>query len=214
MKSSKEIIKTSILILIVVGTIIISFIFYKKETEEFIYYDENTITVLNENTTQNEAFVESKENTASSIKVYVTGEVNNPGVKELEEGARIEDAINSAGGLTVYADISKVNLAYMLEDGQKLYIPNKDDQIEEYITTENDDGVVESQGEKNNVKVNINKADVQELTELPGVGESLASRIVSYRNENGKFKSIEDLKNVSGIGEKKYESIKEYVVVK
>ena len=207
----KEKIKIFLIILVVVGIVVYTIISYKKEIDEFEYYDENIIfsneiDVVEDNV-GNEEF--------SKIKVYITGEINNPGVKELEIGARIEDLINVAGGLTVNADISGVNLAYCLEDGMKVNIPNINNKVEnEIITTENESGIIENMKNKNSAKINLNKATVAELCELPGVGESLAQRIIDYRKENGNFRNIEDLKNVSGFGDKKYESIKEYIVVK
>lgn len=158
-----------------------------------------------------EDVVEEKED---KIKVYVTGAVNSPGVIELEEGARIQDAINLAGGTKEEANLENVNLAYCLEDGQKLYIPNINEKEVEYISTENGDNVIEKTPDSNNFKVNINTGGVEELKTLPGVGDSLAQKIINYRNENGKFKTVDDLKNVSGIGEKKFESMKKYVKIK
>lgn len=212
MLENKEMLKAIIIIIIISITIICSVIFYKKETEEFIYYNyvEDKVEKTIVNQTNNEA-----EATASKIKVYVTGEVNIPGVKELEEGARIEDAINCSGGITSQADISKVNLAYPLEDGQKLYIPNINDKnTEEYISIGNENGVIENASDGSVNNININKATVSELMKIPGVGEALAKRIIDYRKENGKFIKIEDLKNVSGIGDKKFDSLKEYIVTR
>lgn len=212
MKDKKEILKIILVLIIILGVVIFSIIYYKQETEAFVY--EN---ILKEESLQESSNIIVNEDEISDlniIKVYVTGEVNVSGVKELQEGARIEDAIIAAGGLTTMADITKVNLAYCLEDGQKLYIPSINDQNKEYIASENGSGVIENAEEGSENIVNINKASLTELTKLPGVGESLAQRIVNYREENGKFKSIEDLKNVSGIGDKKFESLKEYIKVK
>ena len=208
MINKKEILKTCIIIIVIIVVIVCSIIFYKKETQEFIYY--NIVEDEVEDNVENDV-----EEIVPKIKVYVTGEVNNPGVKELDEGSRIENAINISGGLTNQADIRNVNLAYPLEDGQKLYIPNiNDEKKEEYISIENGSGIIENAKEKNGNKVNINKASVSELTKLPGVGESLAQRIITYRIENGNFTSIDDLKNVSGIGDKKIDSLKEYIVIR
>jgi len=146
------------------------------------------------------------------IKVYVTGEVNNPGVFEMNENSRIEDAIILAGGLTTNANIKNINLAFILEDGQKLYIPNVNDNEIEYISKENGENIIDGL-KNNNSKININKANLEELQSLPGIGASLAQRIITYRTKNGKFKSIDDLKNVSGIGEKKFEKLKDNISV-
>lgn len=162
------------------------------------------------------------------IIVHISGEVISPGVISLEEGARIVDAINMADGVTEEADLSKVNLAYVLEDAQKIYIPNINEKEEKEIVENIEDGVVisgsgtsngnysnrGSNSKNENVKININTANVKELQKLSGIGESIALRIVTYRKENGKFNSIEDLKNVSGIGENKFNKIKNNIFVK
>ncbi len=203
LKFLKNILVKIITILIILLLIIYNFFIKKDKIEEFSY---NDILVEKE---QEDILIEESIN----IKVYVTGEVNNPGVIELPEGSRIEDAINLSGGITNLANLSEVNLAYSLEDGQKLYIPSINDEAEtQYISVENGEKVIEN-GKSNSSKVNINRGDINELKNLPGVGEALAQRIITYRNENGKFKNVEDLKNVSGIGEKKYDSLKEYIDV-
>lgn len=156
--------------------------------------------------------VENDESVDEKIKVYITGEINNPGVIELSEGDRIEDAINKAGGITENASLDKVNLAYKLEDGQKIYIPNINDKEVEVLSTENGEDVINETTKGG--KININNASVEKLCQIPGVGEALAQRIIDYRTENGKFKNIEDLKNVSGIGDKKFENVKNYIEAK
>lgn len=174
-----------------------------------IYYQNNNneeITIQNVLTTEDEP--EKIEN--ETIKVYVTGEVKNQGVIELEQGSRIVDAIEKAGGQTEEANLKNVNLAYELEDGQKIYIPNKSEENTNEIT---DDGITGIDSKENDT-ININKADEKELQELNGIGESLASSIIKYREDNGKFKNIEDLKNVPGIGESKFSNIKEKIKVK
>ena len=165
------------------------------------------------------------------IYVYITGEVNVPGVVILNKGSRIVDAINTAGGTTVKANISKVNLVYVLEDGMKVNIPNSNDLKNnpdfEYITMSSGDGASDSVS-KNDVSseagsgsasgrnygiVNINTATQTELETLPGIGPSLALKIINYRKENGKFSSIDEIKNVSGIGDSKFENMKGYITV-
>lgn len=185
-------------IVVVIGAIKLIDIYYQNNNEE--------ITIQNVLTTEDEP--EKIEN--ETIKVYVTGEVKNQGVIELEQGSRIVDAIEKAGGQTEEANLKNVNLAYELEDGQKIYIPNKSEENTNEIT---DDGVTGIDSKENDT-ININKADEKELQELNGIGESLASSIIKYREDNGKFKNIEDLKNVPGIGESKFSNIKEKIKVK
>lgn len=164
------------------------------------------------------------------IYVYITGEVNNPGIVVLPIGSRISDAIDYAGGVTSNADIMKINLVYMLQDGMKVNIPSSkelnDNPNFEYITMgsgdekndNNDLNALETTNNKSESafkisNVNINTATQTELETLPGIGPSLALKIINYRKENGKFKSIEELKNVSGIGDNKYDEIKKYIYV-
>lgn len=200
-------------IVIIVGIIIIIGILYfiynevdKKSTDQI---DNNMLSIEN-NTKENE---ESKE----LVIVHITGAVKTPGIVKLTEGARIEDAIDKAGGLTEDADISDVNLAYVLEDGIKIKIPTiSEEKNEEIIINSSGEGIVEKEISNNseNKIININKANETDLQTLPGIGASLAGRIVEYRNSNGKFNEIEDIKNVSGIGESKYENIKNLICVK
>lgn len=137
---------------------------------------------------------------ATVILVDVGGEVNSPMVVELEEGSRVNDAIAAAGGVTENADLTDLNRAGFVEDGDKIIVPAKLDE------SSNDDVYpVESVSDN---KVNINTADIIQLQKITGVGPATAEKIISYRNENGRFKKIEDIMNVSGIGEKTFEKMK------
>lgn len=160
-------------------------------------------TVFEENTTEIE--VTSPVVTDSEeewVFVYVCGQVNNPGIVELRKGARIFEAIEGAGGITENGNPDAINQAKQVEDGQMIYVP----MIGEDYTTE---GVVE-QGDK---LVNINTAGVSDLTTLPGIGESRANDIISYRDSNGGFHKIEDIMNVPGIKEAAFSRIKDYIKV-
>lgn len=199
-KKIKLIIAVGIGIIAIIGAIKIVDIYYQKNST-----DQISISNFIENEKED-------ENNNTNIKVYITGEVKNQGVIELEEGARIADAIEKAGGKTEQANLKNVNLAYQLEDGQKIYIPNIND-IETEVIDDGASGIVGDTTAAQGI-ININKADENELQSLNGIGESLASSIVEYRKENGKFETIEDLKNVPGIGESKFENIKEYIKVK
>lgn len=110
------------------------------------------------------------------IKVHITGEVKQPGLLELEVGSRVDDAIQIAGGLTDLADVSKTNLAYILSDGEKIYIPSIYDEELEVSLLQN-----------TNAKININTANVSELKTIPGVGDSTANAIIEYRNSHRKI---------------------------
>lgn len=209
------------IIIIIIVLIIITFIciyFFTRNNMNEEYNDIEELDII-ENVTEEETVEEE------TILVHVTGAVKNEGIVKLKEGARIADAIEAAGGVTEKTNIGQVNLAYEVEDGQKIYIPSIDDKKEEgvekiiekeYVTSEPGDEVVleeESNNNKND-KININTANLIELQEIPGVGEATAQKIISYREENGKFKNIEDIKNVKGIGDSKFEDMKENICIK
>jgi len=200
-----------IIILIIVGFIVYYIYGRKDNSNEFITNDEILISEIEE----------EKENTKVKIVVYIIGEIVNPGIVELDENSRISDAINKAGGLTHNADISNLNLAYVVEDGMKITIPSKNEQENENITEEElistDSGIDVEKNKENTTKselININKANQTELENLPGIGPSIALKIVNYRKEKGKFSKIEEIKNVGGIGDSKYENIKNLICVK
>lgn len=183
-----------------------------EEINEVIEGSEETEEVENE--TNNESNIDGEDEEVEEIIVHITGEVNKPGIVVLKSNSRIADAINKAGGATKEADLNQINLAYILEDGQKIYIPNKNEKIDEdeYITEGNRNNIGNNNS-KEGEKVNINEAMQTELEELPGIGPSLASRIIEYREQNGDFKKIEELQNVKGIGDAKYNDIKDKVTV-
>lgn len=163
---------------------------------------------------------EEKEYKGDTIIVHITGEVKEPGIIELPSEARIADAIEAAGGVTEGADLDEVNLAFVLSDGQKVYIPNKNEKEvsgeKVYITVGSGNNIIvqDKVEEGKKQKVNINEAKQEDFEQLPGIGPSIAQRIVEYRDQNGKFTSIDELQEVKGIGEAKFENIKEYVTIK
>ena len=155
------------------------------------------------------------------IIVDVSGAVVNPCVAELPDGSRVYEAVEKAGGFKPEAETNVINQAEILTDGQKVYIPTKKEVAGETVnkntqTTQNSTSSyapVYSTGSGQSGKININTADSTGLQELTGVGPSTAEKIINYRNENGKFKTIEDLKNVSGIGDKTFEKLKDKITV-
>ena len=201
-------------IVIIINTILIIGIIYiinKKENDIDDYSEDLyiNISIIDNSTDTNEI----EENTEKII-IYITGEVNNPGVYELDLDSRITDAIEKAGGVTANANLENVNLAYKLSDGQKIKIPSiKDENNGNNIIANDEDVNIQDMNNKNE-KININTASKSELTSLSGIGESTAQKIIDYRNENGNYKSIEDIKKVSGIGDSKYNQIKDYIKVK
>ena len=165
-----------------------------------------------------EEIIEEDVEEIKTIFVDVGGEVNSPGLYELPENSRINDAIKLAGGMTDKADLSDVNLAYVLVDAMKVVIPKKElkkvtvksTNIPKIVTTEKS---ISEDNQATSEIVNINSATKEQLKTLTGIGDATAQKIIDYRNEKGNFNSIEDIKNVSGIGENKYEKIKSKIVV-
>ncbi len=172
---------------------------------------------------------------SKSIFIYVCGAVNEPGVYELPEGSRVVDAVDAAGGFTVEADETYVNLAATLEDGLKLRIPTSMEtmpqdpgtgtsagtkadagagkgQAKVEVLTKAIEGTDSSFDKESNL-VNINSASVEELKTLPGIGDGIAGRIVDYRAECGGFSCIEDIMKISGIKDKLFQKIKDRIIV-
>ena len=206
--------------IIIIAILSIVFIYIVKNT----YEAENNEELLLNNDINEIAKTQEEEkigiiNTKEKVVVHVIGEVNNPGVITLDDGSRIIDAINLAGGKTEEADLSKINLAYVIEDGTQIYIPRINENLNEVELISSDAGkgvIINSESierEKVETKVNINTANKEKLMTLPGVGETTAQKIVEYREQNGKFKKIEELQNVNGIGESKYNSLKDKIIV-
>lgn len=153
---------------------------------------------------------EQKEILSQKIKVYICGEINNAGVYELESSSRVIDLINIAGGAKKDAYLESINLAEILTDSQKIYIPSK----EEVLNSQSINSLIDVDNSDLKDKiVNINFAGKNELELLPGIGPELAQRIIDYRKNTGSFKKKEDLKNVTGIGEKKYEAVKDLITI-
>lgn len=143
----------------------------------------------------------NKEN----IYVHISGEVKNPGVFKVKKNARLFEVVKKAGGFTNNADISNVNLAHFVKDGEKIIIlPKKAEVIKD---KKSEEITIEKR------KININKADYEDLIALPSIGDKIANRIIEYRKENGEFKDIEELKLIKGIGHKNFKKLKELITV-
>lgn len=176
--------------------------------------------VKNEDNAHNKVVKDTDKNFQNNkITIYISGAVNRPGIVTIESDKRLYDAVELLGGTTKEADLNGVNLSVRLEDEQHYIIPK----IGETISVTSNDSSnnpnlknepkSESKNISNESKVNINIATIEELDSLPGVGEATANKILQHREENGQFNSIEDIKNVNGIGDKKYENIKDLICV-
>ena len=144
---------------------------------------------------------------AANLVVDISGCIKTPGVYEIADGTRLHEVIELAGGLTQDADINAINQAELVTDGQKILIPEK---VE---GEKGDTGHASEASHVNNGKININQADSSTLQEIPGVGPATADKIIQYREDNGRFQTIEDIKNVSGIGDKTFEKMKDCICV-
>lgn len=150
---------------------------------------------------------EETEPEPQTIVVHVAGEVVKSGVYHLTEGSRVVDAVTAAGGVTAEGDADAINLAQPLIDGQKVWVPKAGEQQEAVPGGPGGDGA------SGGGKVNINTADLTQLQTLSGIGPSLAQRIIDYRTNNGPFRRLEDIKNVSGIGAKRFEQLKDHITI-
>lgn len=184
----------------------------------YIVYKTNN----NEEEVVEEPLLTKEEDPPSTTKVVVDikGMITNPGVYEVDKTARVNDVITLAGGLLEGADTSKINLAKVVEDEMTIIIYSKEEILEKYkeencVCTPceiNNDACITTTEEENK-QININTATEEELKQIDGIGDSKAKAIIEYRNTNGPFKELEDLKNVSGIGENLFEQIKIYIKV-
>jgi competence protein ComEA len=150
--------------------------------------------------TLKEADRESNESAGAEIMVHITGAVVKPGVVSLKADARLVEAIEKVGGLTENADVNSLNLARKLQDEEKIHVPavGEVDQTSNSITSQ---------------QININTASLEELKNLPGVGDVIAQGIIDYREKNGGFKQLEELKNVNRIGDKIYEGLTDSITI-
>ena len=166
--------------------------------------------VSKDSSSEKEMKKEEKEESLEQdqITVDVKGAVRSPGIYDLPVGSRVHDAVQKAGGLTEEADSKSLNLAQKVSDEALVYVPSKG---EEATSQQAASGTSPSTSKEK--KVNLNKASLEELKQVKGLGGKRAQNIIDYREANGKFKSVDELKKVSGIGAKTIEKLKDYVTV-
>ena len=166
--------------------------------------------VSKDSSSEKEIKKEEKEESAEQdlITVDVKGAVKSPGIYDLPVGSRVHDVVQKAGGLTEQADSKLLNLAQKISDEALVYVPTKG---EEAASQQAASGTTPSTSKEK--KVNLNKASLEELKQVKGLGGKRAQDIIDHREANGKFKSVDELKKVSGIGAKTIEKLKDYVTV-
>ncbi len=232
LKKYKIVITIIVLIILIIGSIMIRIRLHEEEDVEIVE------DIKEDNLVKEEDNKEIED--VSNVYVDIKGAIKNPGVYEIEKDKRVIDVINKAGGLSDNANTSFVNLAKKVEDSMVVIIYTeeeiekaKKDEITYVIDNKcvcpkiNNDACLdknikkedntkkEEESDNNTIsdKININTASLLDLQTLPGIGESKAKAIIEYRDNEGSFSSIEDIKNVSGIGDSLYEKIKEYITV-
>lgn len=162
-----------------------------------ILIEETATSSQSSTTSQNEL----KKDEAVFILIDVGGEVQKPGVVQLPKDSRVYMAIEKAGGLKKTADTKRINLAAVLSDGEKLYIPKFNETLDQ------------SSASDPKSLININTADSEALQKINGVGPSTAEKIIAYRESNGQFKKIEEIKNIGGIGDKTFIKFKNQISI-
>ena len=181
---------------------------------------------VSENNVQIEKSTEKSDDTSkqnSEIAVYISGEVKKPQVVKMKTGDRLVDAVEKCGGMTKDADLNAINLALLLKDEAHYIIPkigdtsivSQQNYANQSSTDDKSINSISSVDTSNSSKstININTADKTALMSLPSIGEKTAQKIIDYRENNGKFQTKEELKNVTGIGDKKYSQLEEFITV-
>ncbi len=209
-KSREKTIRILVVLLIIIAALFV----YMKDREK----DEGF--VLSDSTAGQSSSLSIDAN-ASEVICDVCGAVAEPQVVELEAGSRIADAIEAAGGLTETADVTNINRAAVVNDGDKIYIPEQGEAAAQGSSPP--DGTAAAPGtagvsppagtSQQGGKININTADSTALQTITGVGPVTAQKIIQYRTDNGSFRKIEDIQNVSGIGEKTFEKMKDSITI-
>ncbi len=198
-----------LLVLSIAGILACLFLYVSStrtvEGESFFNQEGVERDIAEENTEQGQQKNNGKQvtNEIAVVMVDVKGAVKAPGVYEIGGDGRVKDVITRAGGFLKDADETQLNLASKVADEMVIYVP---------VIGENKTEPLGSQSAESDV-VSINRADITELQELPGIGPSKAEAIIQYREENGRFTTIEDLQNISGIGEKTFDKLKDLITV-
>lgn len=186
------------------------------ENKNEVYEESKTIDI--NNNTKNIMQISKVETSLNDkVTIYISGEVKNPGVVELKYDDRLGDGVDLCGGLTKDANLNGINLAMKIKDEGHYIIPKVGEETKDTVVNDNEyrneNNTLNEPESNNDNKININTADLSELDSLPGFGQVTAQKIIEYRQEHTKFNSIEELMNIKGIGEKKFNNVKDYIYV-
>lgn len=222
----RNVVKLIVIVIIVVIGSIISIKNLKDINEGYIVsdienknevYEESKTIDINNNTKNIMQISKVETSLNDKVTIYISGEVKNPGVVELKYDARLGDGVDLCGGLTKDANLNGINLAMKIKDEGHYIIPKVGEETADTVTNDNEyrneNNTLNEPESNNDNKININTADLSELDSLPGFGQVTAQKIIEYRQEHTKFNSIEELMNIKGIGEKKFNNVKDYIYV-
>ena len=212
------------LVIITIIIFIVSIFLYKQKSSN-AFKEEYMTEIFEEESNDNMEYTETLEEDTTTINedsidrnkiiVEIKGEVAKPDVYQLEEGSIIKDLIDMAGGVTEEADLSRINRAEELLNHELIIIGNINDETESSVVQNSSvsSGNSTDNDSKSSTLININTADLEQLKEITGIGNIKAQSIIDYREANGGFKSLEELKNVDGIGDKTFEKIKDQITL-
>lgn len=176
--------------------------------------DQSTSSNLLTDSSSGKKVTSQSSSQTKEIYVDVKGAVNHPGVYSLQHGLRVQDALTKAGGTTGNADINHVNMAQQVNDQQVVYVPVQGEVTTPVAATGDQSATTTGSGSESSAPVvNLNTASKDQLMEITGVGEKKADLIIQYRQEHGQFKTVDDLKDVSGFGDKSVAKIKDQLAV-
>lgn len=222
----RNVVKLIVIVIIVVIGSIISIKNLKDINEGYIVsdienknevYEESKTIDINDNTKDTVQISKVETSLNDKVTIYISGEVKNPGVVELKYDARLADGVDLCGGLTEDANLNGINLAMKIKDEGHYIIPKVGEETKDTVVNDNEyrneNNTLNEPESNNDNKININTADLSELDSLPGFGQVTAQKIIEYRQEHTKFNSIEELMNIKGIGEKKFNNVKDYIYV-
>lgn len=218
------------LFLLILISSIIFYFFYNNEDDNKKQKEIKKETKLDTNNKNKKEETKEEKNNIKEIMVDVKGEVVNKGIYKLKVGSRVIDAINMAGGITEKGDTSVLNLSKKLKD-EMVIIVYSYYEVEHFKETKEEENIIQNNcvngvdginndacindktNNPENTTISINTATQEQLQTLPGIGEEKAKSIIEYRNNNGGFKTIEDIKNVSGVGDSIFEKIKDHITL-
>ncbi|MFC3929020.1 helix-hairpin-helix domain-containing protein [Streptococcus caprae] len=211
-KANKTLSMIGAVLAVLVGTLIFQVTKPAAEAEETTFPLVETVTTAtapkNEASTESQATVQS-----STVTIDLKGAVKKEGIYTLDKGSRVADAIEQAGGFTDQAERKSVNLAQKLKDEDVIYVATIGEELALATAASSATATGTTDTNSDTAKVNLNTADAAQLQTISGIGEKKAQDIIAYREANGGFKSVDDLGNVSGIGDKTLEKLREFVTV-